>query len=95
MTFSEYVEKIPTPTSIAVFSIEPLKGMAVFELNPSIIFPIIDRVLGVIRISRQEILDPPAHLSETELKFIEGVVIYEKRFISIIQSEDTLSIEAS
>lgn len=56
---------------------------------------IIDRVLGVIRISKQEILDPPAHLSETELKFIEGVVIYEKRFISIIQSEDTLSIEAS
>jgi len=47
LTYSEYVEKIPNPTSIAVFSLEPLKGLAIFEINPSIIFPIIDRVLAV------------------------------------------------
>ena len=38
LTYSEYVEKIPNPTSIAVFSLEPLKGLAIFEINPSIIF---------------------------------------------------------
>ena len=53
----------------------------------------IDRVLGVVRFPRDKMLEPPAHLTEAELKFIEGVVISEKRFISIIRSEDTMNIE--
>jgi purine-binding chemotaxis protein CheW len=53
----------------------------------------IDKVLGVMRFPAGNILDPPAHLTENELKFIEGVVILEKRFISIIRSDDALDIE--
>jgi purine-binding chemotaxis protein CheW len=53
----------------------------------------IDRVLGVVRFPAGTILDPPAHLTETELKYIEGVVILEKRFISIIRSDDAMDIE--
>ncbi len=53
----------------------------------------IDRVLGVVRFPAATILDPPAHLTENELKYIEGVVILEKRFISIIRSDDALDIE--
>ncbi len=54
----------------------------------------IDRVIGVVRFPREKMLEPPAHLTEAELRFIEGVVIFEKRFISIIRSEDTMNIEA-
>lgn len=54
----------------------------------------IDRVIGVVRFPREKMLEPPAHLTEAELRFIEGVVISEKRFISIIRSEDTMNIEA-
>ncbi len=53
----------------------------------------IDKVLGVMRFPAGAILDPPAHLAENELKYIEGVVILEKRFISIIRSDDALDIE--
>jgi purine-binding chemotaxis protein CheW len=53
----------------------------------------IDKVLGVVRFSRGNLLDPPAHLTEEELKFINGVVILEKRFISVIRAEDALNIE--
>lgn len=53
----------------------------------------IDKVLGVVRFPSGTILDPPAHLTENELKYIEGVVILEKRFISIIRSDDALDIE--
>jgi len=53
----------------------------------------IDKVLEVVRFPAGTILDPPAHLTENELRYIEGVVILEKRFISIIRSDDALDIE--
>jgi purine-binding chemotaxis protein CheW len=53
----------------------------------------IDKVLGVMRFPEGTILDPPAHLTENELKYLEGVVILEKRFISIVRSDDALNIE--
>ena len=53
----------------------------------------IDKVLGVVRFTEGNILPPPGHLSDDELRFIEGVVILEKRFISIIRSYDALDIE--
>ena len=54
---------------------------------------IIDRVIGVVRLSRHEVLEPPAHLTEAEKKFIEGIVILDKRFISVVRSEDAMDIE--
>lgn len=56
---------------------------------------VIDRVEGVIKIPKNKVLTPPAHLTETELKFLEGVVIFEKRFISMIKAEDTLKMDIS
>ncbi len=53
---------------------------------------VIDKVKGVIRISPSEIVEPPAHLSEAELMFIEGVVLYNSRFISVIRVEKILEI---
>lgn len=55
----------------------------------------IDKVLGVMRFPAGTILDPPSHLTENELKYIEGVVILEKRFISIVRSDVALDIEVS
>ncbi len=53
----------------------------------------IDRVLGVIRVPVHEVLDPPAHLSDEELRYISGVVIMQKRFISIVRSDEAVDIE--
>lgn len=53
---------------------------------------VVDKVKGVIRISPSEIVEPPAHLSEAELIFIEGVVLYNSRFISVIRMEKVLEI---
>jgi purine-binding chemotaxis protein CheW len=54
----------------------------------------IDRVMGVVRLPLRGMLQPPGHLDEKELKFIEGIVVIEKRFISIIHSEAAMDIEA-
>jgi len=54
----------------------------------------IDKVTGVVRLPLSGMLQPPGHLDEKELKFIEGIVVIEKRFISIIHSEAAMDIEA-
>ena len=54
----------------------------------------IDKVMGVVRSPLSGMLQPPGHLDEKELKFIEGIVVLEKRFISIIHSDAAMDIEA-
>jgi purine-binding chemotaxis protein CheW len=53
---------------------------------------VIDKLIGVMRIAKADILPPPTHLSEEQLKFIEGVAVLEKRFISIINMEEAVTI---
>lgn len=45
-TFDEFVRSVPTPTILTVFSLAPLKGMAVMETNPTFIFPVLDLLFG-------------------------------------------------
>ena len=52
----------------------------------------IDRVIGVVRIAKTEVLPPPSHLTEIELKLIEGIAVIDKRFISIINMEEAINI---
>jgi purine-binding chemotaxis protein CheW len=53
----------------------------------------VDKVVGVVRLTKSEILPPPSHLSETELKFVEGIAVVDKRFVSIINMEEATSLE--
>ncbi|TAN41766.1 MAG: purine-binding chemotaxis protein CheW [Nitrospirae bacterium] len=70
------------------------KGKIIVLAGPrGLIGVIIDKVMGVVRLPDDIILEPPPHLSEEETKYIGGVVIVDKRFISIIRSEDALDIE--
>ncbi len=45
-TYSEFTMSLPSPTSINLLSCAPLMGNMILEMNPSIIFPVIDRLLG-------------------------------------------------
>lgn len=53
---------------------------------------IVDRIIGVIRTSIPEIVETPQHLPEAEMKFIEGVVIEDGRFVSIIRIDEVVNI---
>ena len=53
---------------------------------------IVDKVIGVVRIAKSEILPPPSHLTEEQLKFIDGIAIIDKRFVSILNMEETIAM---
>lgn len=46
ITYDEYVLSISNPTSYNVIRLPPLEGNLILEFSPSLIFPIIDRMLG-------------------------------------------------
>ena len=46
LTYGEFNMSLSNPTCINVFSIKPLEGRAVLEINPILVHSIIDRLLG-------------------------------------------------
>lgn len=45
-TFDDFIRSLPMPTLLTVFSLKPLKGLAVMETNPHFLFPVIDLLFG-------------------------------------------------
>ena len=46
MTYSEFLQLLPNPTCMNMLTCAPLEGSMILEINPLIIYPIIDRLLG-------------------------------------------------
>ena len=46
LTYAEFLMSIPNPTSFNVLTLDPSGGNIALEFNPSLVFPIIDRLLG-------------------------------------------------
>jgi len=46
LTYSEFIMSISNPSCIYVFQMEPLEGNAIFEINPSLVFYMVDRLFG-------------------------------------------------
>jgi flagellar motor switch protein FliM len=45
-TYGEFITSLPNPTCMSVFSMQPLEGLSILEINPVLVFVIIDRLLG-------------------------------------------------
>jgi len=41
LTYEEFIRSIPSPTTLAVINMDPLKGSSVLEIDPSITFTIL------------------------------------------------------
>ena len=46
LTYSEFVFSLENPTCFNLMEAEPLEGHLILDINPSILYPIIDRMLG-------------------------------------------------
>lgn len=67
-SYAEYIKGLSDPTNIFTFAVEHLRGSFAVEINSSVAFPIIDRMLG----GSGEGLDEPRAATELELKILEG-----------------------
>src|SRR6185503_16791589 len=46
ITYSEFLSSVSDPTCYTAITMKPLDGVAAFDLSPSLVFPMIDRLLG-------------------------------------------------
>lgn len=70
LTYSEFIASLPSPTCFNIVSAPPLEGRIVLEMNPSIVYPMIDKLLGGPATS--VIIDRP--MTEIERNLVERIV---------------------
>ncbi|MDR2392274.1 MAG: flagellar motor switch protein FliM, partial [Planctomycetota bacterium] len=46
LTYNEFLMSLPNPTCFNLLRCDPLDGSMVLEINPSIVYPILDKLLG-------------------------------------------------
>jgi flagellar motor switch protein FliM len=46
LSFQEFTQTLPSPTSLVVLGMKPYDGSGVLEINPSLVFPILEMLLG-------------------------------------------------
>lgn len=71
ITYSEFIMSLPNPTCFNLLGVAPLEGNMILELNPSIVYPVIDRILGGGRITSAP---PERALTEIEWRLIGTII---------------------
>ena len=71
LSFGEFLQYLPTPTCISSISMRPMDANSVLELNPSLVFPMLDVLLGGTGATDVE---DAREITEIERSIIEGVI---------------------
>jgi flagellar motor switch protein FliM len=71
LSFMEFTQCLPSPTSMIALGMKPYDGNAVLEINPSLVFPILEMLLGgsgktATKITRE--------VTEIEQSILEGLL---------------------
>ena len=72
LTYEEFIRSIPTPTTLAVINMDPLKGNAVLEIDPAITFSMIDRLFGGTGVVTG---NKSRDLTDIEQSVMEGIIV--------------------
>jgi len=70
MSYSSFIKALPDPTLFASIEMRPLDDNLALEMNPSLVFPMIDMLLGGPGCEMAE----NRNLTEIELNIIEGII---------------------
>jgi flagellar motor switch protein FliM len=70
-TYAEFILSLPDPTYFNAIAMSPLEGSAVLEINPKILFPMIDKILGG---KGEDFGGGMRTITDIERTLIEGVV---------------------
>ena len=71
LTYAEFILSLPDPTYFNAVSMQPLDGSSILEINPQILFPIIDKILGG---KGENFGGSLRSITDIERTLIEGVV---------------------
>ncbi|MGA3095950.1 MAG: flagellar motor switch protein FliM [Bryobacteraceae bacterium] len=70
LSYSEFLDGLPSPTCMVSLGLRPYDGNGVLELNPSLVFPILEMLLGGTGKASASI---QREISEIEQKLLDGL----------------------
>ncbi|MDE3164857.1 MAG: flagellar motor switch protein FliM [Acidobacteriota bacterium] len=70
LSYAEFLDGLPSPTCIVSLGLSPYDGNGVLELNPSLVFPIIEMLLGGTGKSSSNI---QRDITEIERRLLDGL----------------------
>ncbi len=72
LSYEEFNRSIPSPTTLAIINMDPLRGSAVFEIAPALSFAIIDRLFGG---KGEQLKNITRELTDIERSVMESVIV--------------------
>ena len=70
LSFMEFSQCLPSPTCLVSLGMEPFEGNAVLEMNPALVFPIFEMLLGG---ARERSLKVNREITEIEQSVLDGL----------------------
>lgn len=71
MSYEDFMVSVLSPTTVAIFSLEPLPAMSLMELNPGFTFPVLDIMFG----GRGKMFPEVRELTEIERSVFQKLVL--------------------
>jgi len=71
LTYEEFIRSIPCPTCLSIINMDPLRGNALLEIDPAIMFSIIDRICG----GSGDGTKSQHEMTDIEQSIMEGIVV--------------------
>jgi flagellar motor switch protein FliM len=71
LAFMEFTQILPSPTSLMALGMKPFDGSAMLELNPSLVFPVLEMLLGGSGQNHNKI---EREITEIERSILDGFV---------------------
>src|ERR1700736_4603321 len=70
LSFLEFSQCLPSPSCLVTLDMKPFEGAAVLEINPALVFPIIEMLLGG---STKSLLKVNREITEIEQSVLDGL----------------------
>ncbi len=79
LSFREFTQSLPSPTSVIVLGMKPYDGSGVLEINPSLVFPILEMILGGSGKSSAGIIRETTDIEQSILDGLLRVILNDLR----------------
>jgi flagellar motor switch protein FliM len=79
LSFAEFSQCLPSPTCLVSLGMKPFDGNAVMELNPSLVFPLLEMLLGGTGKSGVKINRETTEIEQTILDGLFRIILHDLR----------------
>ena len=94
LSFLEFTQSLPAPTSLITLGMKPYDGTAVLEMNPSLVFPILESLLGGNNKAPTPLLREITEIEQSVLEGLIRVILHDLRTAWTAVAEIEFSIES-